>query len=116
LRPGLQDLHDPLCGWHYAASPLVEAAAALPGLRVMLQGGGLRDPPSGLPPARRAMIARADGRIAQLTGHPFGPGYRGGLLQDPVTAFDSRPAAAALLAAGDRALAKRRRISRGRAA
>ncbi|ONG49040.1 hypothetical protein BKE38_21065 [Pseudoroseomonas deserti] len=108
--PVLHYIHDPLCGWCYAASPLVEAAAALPGMTVTLHGGGLWDPPTGLPPAKRSMIASADQRIATLTGQPFGAAYLEGLLQDPATVFDSRPVTAALLAVGDQALAMLRLI------
>ncbi|WP_419895930.1 DsbA family protein [Roseomonas sp. USHLN139] len=102
--PTLHYIHDPLCGWCYAASPLVAAAAALPGMIVALHGGGLWDPPTGLPPAKRSMIAAADARIAQLSGQVFGAAYLEGLLQDPATVFDSRPVTAALLAAGEQAL------------
>ncbi|WBV43653.1 DsbA family protein [Pseudoroseomonas cervicalis] len=95
--PILHYIHDPLCGWCYAASPLVEAAAAA-GIAVRLHGGGLWDAPTALPPAKRAMIAQADARIAGMTGQPFGEAYLQGLLQDPATRFHSRPTIAALLA------------------
>jgi len=36
----LHYFHDPLCGWCYAAAPLVTAAAAVPGVALKLHGGG----------------------------------------------------------------------------
>ncbi len=35
----LHYIHDPLCGWCYAAAPLAEAAAAVPGVEIVLHGG-----------------------------------------------------------------------------
>ncbi|MCQ4161864.1 DsbA family protein [Roseomonas sp. GC11] len=110
--PVLHYIHDPLCGWCYAAAPLVAAAEAA-GVTVRLHGGGLWDSPTALPPGKRSMIAQADARIAALTGQPFGPAYLEGLLQDPAARFHSRPTIAALLAVGEeKALPMLRAIQR----
>lgn len=94
----LHYVHDPLCGWCYAAESLVQAAAAA-GLRVVLHGGGLWDEPTHVPEERRRMMREADGRIARLTGQPFGPAYLDGLLAAPGAVWHSRPTIAAILAA-----------------
>ena len=94
----LHYVYDPLCGWCYAAEPLVEAAAAS-GIPVMLHGGGLWDRPIHAPDAKRRMMRSTDDRIAELTGQSFGAAYLDGLLVDPATIWYSLPTVAAVLAA-----------------
>ncbi len=94
----LHYIHDPLCGWCYAAEPLVQAAVS-GGIPVMLHGGGLWEAPVHAPEAKRQMMRSTDGRIAELTGQAFGAAYLDGLLLDPATVWYSRPAIAAILAA-----------------
>lgn len=96
--PTLHYVHDPLCGWCYAAEPLVHAAADA-GMRIVLHGGGLWERPIQLTEERRRSMREADGRIAHLTGQPFGPAYLDGLLAAPDTVWHSRPTIAAILAA-----------------
>lgn len=96
---GLHYIHDPLCGWCYAASPMVEAVANA-GIPIVLHGGGLLDTPTRVAPDKRAYMRRSDARIAELTGVTFGTAYLGGLLDDSDTVFWSRPTTAAVLAAG----------------
>jgi putative protein-disulfide isomerase len=95
----LHYIHDPLCGWCYAAEPLVRAAAALPGLGLRLHGGGLWPVPTRLPEDMRNYIREADGRAAKLSGQPYGEAYLSGLLLDPTLTLESRPTTAAVLAA-----------------
>ena len=97
-KPTLHYVYDPLCGWCYAAEPLVEAAAA-GGIPVVLHGGGLWDQPIHAPDAKRRRMRSTDGRIAELTGQCFGAAYLDGLLVDPATIWHSRPTIAAILAA-----------------
>ena len=97
-NPILHYVHDPLCGWCYAAEPLVRAAIDA-NIAVVLHGGGLWDRPIHAPGAKRRMMRATDGRISELTGQPFGPAYLDGLLIDPVTIWHSRPTIAAILAA-----------------
>lgn len=96
--PVLHYFHDPLCGWCYAAEPLVQALAEGTDIEIVLHGGGLF---SGgpLPADKRQMIRGADARIGQLTGQRFEAPYLDGLLQDPATVYDSAPPIAAVLAA-----------------
>ncbi|RJG07424.1 DsbA family protein [Noviherbaspirillum cavernae] len=100
----LHYIYDPLCGWCYAAEPLLEQlfealqAAAPAGLAVQLHGGGLFQRTQ-LPAATREHIRVADQRIGQLSGQPFGDAYLNGLLADPATIYDSAPTISAILAA-----------------
>ncbi len=96
--PILHYVHDPLCGWCYAAEPLVQAAASA-GVPIVMHGGGLWDAPSHVAAEKRHMMRESDGRIARLTGQPFGPAYLDGLLSAPGTVWHSRPTIAAILSA-----------------
>ena len=93
----LHYIYDPLCGWCYAVTPMVEAVrdASVP---VRLHGGGLWEPATGLGPEKRSHIRENDARIAALTGMTFGAPYMSGLLADAGTLFWSRPTIAAILA------------------
>ncbi len=96
--PILHYVYDPLCGWCYAAEPLVKVAADA-GVPVVLHGGGLWDPGVHAPEAKRQSMRETDARIAQLTGQAFGEAYLEGLLVDPTSLWWSRPTVAAVLAA-----------------
>ncbi|WP_199097969.1 hypothetical protein [Dyella sp. ASV21] len=97
----LHYIHDPLCGWCYAAQPLVSAVAETLGNRVALalHGGGLFDEPRTLDPQLAEHIAHSDERIASLSGQPFGKPYLEGLLAEQDTVLFSLPPIAAILAA-----------------
>lgn len=96
--PVLHYIHDPLCGWCYAAAPLAEAAAEA-GVEVALHGGGLWDRPQSYPPGMEPRIRGMEDGIARTTGQPYGEAYRNGLLGDPATVLHSRPPISAVLAA-----------------
>ena len=95
----LHYIYDPLCGWCYGAAPLVKAAREVVNLRA--HGGGMmagaRRQPVTL--QLRDFVKPHDLHIAQLSGQPFGEGYRDGLLRDTDAVFDSEPPTAAMLAA-----------------
>lgn len=95
----LHYIHDPLCGWCYAVTPLI-AAIREAGVPIALHGGGLWEPTTRLDPDKRRYIRDNDARIAALTGMTFGPAYLDGLLADRDTLLWSRPTIAAILAAG----------------
>lgn len=95
----LHYIHDPLCGWCYAASPMIEAVANA-GIPIVLHGGGLMEAPTRVAPDKRAYMRRSDAHIAELTGVTFGPAYLDGLLVDEDTVFWSRPTIGAVLADG----------------
>lgn len=97
----LHYIFDPLCGWCYAAAPLVAAARTVPGLAVQFHGGGMLtgDNRKSITPEWRNYVLPHDERIAQLTGQTFGEGYRDGLLRDYGALLDSEPPTTAALAA-----------------
>jgi len=99
MTPTLHYIYDPLCGWCYAAAPLIKAAREL--LPVVPHGGGMmlgsrRQP---VTPQLRDFVLGHDAQIARLSGQPFGDAYRDGLLRDTDAVFDSGPPIAAMLAA-----------------
>lgn len=95
----LHYVYDPLCGWCYAAAPLVKAAREL--LELVGHAGGM------LAGARRRAISDDwrsyvmphDRRIEALSGQPFGTAYFDGLLRDRTAVLDSAPPTTAVLAA-----------------
>lgn len=97
----LHYIADPLCGWCYAAAPLVRAARDIAGLEIVLHGGGMMAGANRQPvtPQLRNYVMPHDHRIAALTGQPFGDAYFDGLLRDTTAVFDSAPPTAAVLAA-----------------
>ncbi|MGC3984348.1 MAG: DsbA family protein [Pseudorhodoferax sp.] len=97
----LHYIFDPLCGWCYAAAPLLQAARTLPGLAIALHGGGMLAGSNRRPvtPQWRAHVLPHDQRIAALSGQPFGDAYFDGLLRDTGAVLDSAPPTTAILAA-----------------
>lgn len=99
-RATLHYIFDPLCGWCYGASPMVEVARRIPGLHVRWHSGGLftgtrrQVVDAGL----RSSLMQHDLRIGQLTGQPYGPRYFEGLLRDSGVTLDSAPPTTAMLA------------------
>lgn len=99
----LHYIYDPLCGWCYAAAPLVQAARELPGLQLRAHGGGMLTGANRrlVTPQWRDQVLPHDRRIAELTGQPFGEAYFEGLLRDTGAVLDSAPPITAVLAAQD---------------
>ena len=97
----LHYIFDPLCGWCYAAAPLVDAARSVPGLKVEFHGGGMMTGANrrAITPQWREYVIPHDRRIAEMTGQPFGEGYFEGLLRDTGAVMDSEPPITAILAA-----------------
>jgi len=95
----LHYIYDPLCGWCYGAAPLVKAAREI--IRVTPHGGGMMTGARRQPVTAqlREFVKPHDARIEQMSGQPFGEGYRNGLLHDTTAVFDSEPPTAAMLAA-----------------
>ncbi|MGH8445802.1 MAG: DsbA family protein [Solimonas sp.] len=100
-RSTLHYLYDPLCGWCYAAAPLVAIARDLPDIELQLHGGGLMAGANrqAVSAELRGYVMQHDQRIAALSGQPFGAAYFDGLLRDSGAIFDSEPPTAAILAA-----------------
>jgi putative protein-disulfide isomerase len=97
----LHYVFDPLCGWCYAAAPLIEAARSVSCLTIALHGGGMLtgDKRRPITPQWRSHVMPHDQRIAQLSSQPFGAAYFEGLLRDTGAMMDSAPPTTAILAA-----------------
>ncbi|WP_215782437.1 DsbA family protein [Paludibacterium sp. B53371] len=95
----LHYIYDPLCGWCYAAAPLIAAAREI--LPVEAHAGGMMSDENRQPvtPQLRQYVMGHDRRIAAISGQPFGDAYFDGLLTDETAWFDSTPPIAAILAA-----------------
>lgn len=97
----LHYIYDPMCGWCYAAAPLIAAACRIDGLTIEMHAGGLwlGDQVKKVTPELRGYVLSNDERIAQLTGQPFGEGYKNGLLTNTQAVLDSEPPIRAILVA-----------------
>lgn len=95
----LHYVHDPLCGWCYAAAPLVKAAREV--MPVVGHAGGMLAGPRRrrISDDWREHVMPHDRRIEMLSGQPFGAAYFDGLLCDHAAVLDSAPPATAVLAA-----------------
>lgn len=92
-------IYDPLCGWCYAAAPLISAAQSV--LPVQLHGGGMFSGENRrkISASFRAHVLPHDRRIAEISGQVFGDGYFNGLLNNHQAWLDSTPPIAAIMAA-----------------
>lgn len=93
-------LFDPLCGWCYGASAMLEKLGAQPDLTIELAPTGLFAG-NGAKPMDDGFAAYAwenDQRISRLSGQPFSEDYRNKVLGDRTRLFDSGPATLALTA------------------
>lgn len=96
----LHYIYDPLCGWCYGASPLIEIANAHPNIMLELHGGGMLAGASRLHMDNqfREHIKQSDKRIAAMTGQVFGSEYLE-MLNEQDLVLDSAPPLQAILAA-----------------
>jgi putative protein-disulfide isomerase len=95
----LHYIYDPLCGWCYAATPLVNMAAEA-GVAMRLHAGGLWTTPTWLSREQRQHIAFNDARIAELAQVPFGAVYLDQLGGDTPFFLYSNPVVTAITAVG----------------
>lgn len=92
-------LFDPLCGWCYGASPVVQSLGRYPGMQLTLAPSGLFAGPGRTMDAEFAQYAWSnDQRIQTLTGQRFTEAYRQQVLGRHGSAFDSTLATLALTA------------------
>ena len=93
--------YDPLCGWCYAAAPLVKALRHTGKLTLVLHGGGMLTGPRRrrMDDGFRDLIRFHERQMQELSGQPFGAAYTEGLLRDPSVVYDSEPPTIAILAA-----------------
>ena len=89
----LHYIYDPMCGWCYAASPLVAQLPKISEISVQLHAGGMwtGDQIRHITPQLREFILRNDERIADISGIEFGAGYRNDLLANTDAVLDSEP-------------------------
>ncbi|PWJ93415.1 putative protein-disulfide isomerase [Mesorhizobium loti] len=112
-------LFDPLCGWCYGATPMLDRLSAT-GVRIELlptglfSGAGARSMDEGF----AAHAWSNDQRIERLTGQVFTPAYRHNVLDISGTLLDSHAATLGISAAGledpSRRLAALKAIQRAR--
>lgn len=92
-------LFDPLCGWCYGASPMIQQLGQHPSIQLELLPTGLFSGGGGTMDAAFADFAWAnDVRIAKLTGQRFTEDYRSQVLGQHGSRFDSGAATLALTA------------------
>jgi len=92
-------LFDPLCGWCYGASPVIQQLGQQPGIQLELLPTGLFSGGGRTMDAAFADFAWAnDLRIAKLTGQRFTEDYRSQVLGRHGSRFDSAAATQALTA------------------
>lgn len=96
----LHYIFDPLCGWCYAASPLLTALKDRFGdeLELVFHPGLLFPAPRIIEPAYREHIINADALIADFAGVQFGAAYIQRVRTTPVLRYHSELPAAAVLA------------------
>lgn len=92
-------LFDPLCGWCYGASPLVQKLGQHSGINLTLAPTGLfADGGRRMDAAFAEFAWSNDQRIAQLTGQRFTEAYRQNVLGRHGSSFDSAAMTLALTA------------------
>jgi len=93
-------LFDPLCGWCYGASTLLEQLVARPDFDFELAPTGLfaGDGARPMDDGFADFAWTNDQRISRLSGQPFSEAYRRNVLGDRTRLFDSGPATLALTA------------------
>ncbi|WP_434525590.1 DsbA family protein [Photorhabdus asymbiotica] len=96
----LHYIYDPLCGWCYGVSSLIQAAKEVANVKIELHGGGMLtgDNRRQIDSAWRDYVLSQDKRIANLTGQVFSEQYVT-LLNDKSLIMDSLPPISAILAA-----------------
>ena len=92
-------IFDPMCGWCYGATSLIQTLVNLPGIELHLHPGGMMERTT-LDASFRQHILEADQRIAQMTGQEFGEGYIDRIRSGQPLILDSYLTTQAILAAG----------------
>ena len=100
MNAKLHYIFDPLCGWCYAASPLLAALSEHFGdkLELVFHPGLLFSEPHTIAPSYREHIINADSRISALAGVEFGAAYIQRVRTAPVLRYHYVAPAAAVMA------------------
>lgn len=91
---------DPLCGWTYAAQPIFKQALAIKGINIQVLSGGMLafNQKRTIDKDWQGFVTPNDQHIAQVSGMPFGDGYKK-LLNNIGHTLDSEPPAKAMIVA-----------------
>lgn len=89
---------DPMCGWCYGASPLIEALMDTSQFKVELHPGGMIEKRA-IEPEFRQHIINSDTRIATETGATFGEAYLQRVKSEDAFVLDSYLPTQAILSA-----------------
>ncbi|EJV0277887.1 DsbA family protein [Vibrio parahaemolyticus] len=89
---------DPMCGWCYGASPLIEALMDTTQFKVVLHPGGMIEKRA-IEPEFRQHIINSDARIATETGAKFGEAYLQRVKSEDAFVLDSYLPTQAILSA-----------------
>lgn len=91
-------IFDPMCGWCYGATSLIQQLNEMSGVKLHLHPGGMIER-SPLSDGFRQHVLQADQRIAQQTGAVFGEGYITKIKSGETVTLDSYVTAQAIIAA-----------------
>ena len=94
---------DPMCGWCYGASSLIEALNNSADFELTYHPGGMMCRQA-IDPSFRQHILRSDEMIAEKTGAVFGDAYKSRVVSNQELVFDSYLATRAILVAEDMGL------------
>lgn len=94
---------DPMCGWCYGASSLIEALNDSSDFELIYHPGGMMRRQA-IDPSFRQHILRSDEMIAEKTGAVFGDAYKDRVLSKQELVFDSYLATRAILVAEEMGL------------
>ncbi|QUJ68592.1 DsbA family protein [Photobacterium sp. GJ3] len=90
--------YDPMCGWCFGASPLIEHLKTRQDIRLVMHPGGLFHNRA-LDKGTRAHFLESDQRIQSLSGVAFGPSYQSKMREADTVVLDSMLPIRAILAA-----------------
>ncbi|GAB1621900.1 DsbA family protein [Agarivorans albus] len=88
--------YDPMCGWCYGATPLIESIVNNGRYQLVLHPGGML-PAKSIAPSFRQHIVSSDQRISELTGAQFGQRYIERVTSNEALVLDSYLPARAIL-------------------
>lgn len=90
-------IFDPMCGWCYGATSLINQLDQMAGINLQLHPGGMM-PATPISADFRQHILAADQRIEAQTGQPFGEAYRKKVASGEALILDSYITAQAIAA------------------
>lgn len=80
--------YDPMCGWCYGATPLVEVLATHPDIELTMHAGGMIERRA-MSESFKAMAQEHDAKIAAMTGQVFSEAYNARLRNESEITLDS---------------------------